>query len=135
MFHVVLILFPLILCGIILPILLFGFFSVLVSVFGGAGSAVLIKNRKARSLLFTGFAILSLVGFFCLFPFIGIYTPLPIDYYSFVFSVLAALIGVFSILGILQSLSIQNKMIKILIISCFSFVAALAGIFFLIQLF
>ncbi|OJG23906.1 hypothetical protein RU95_GL002046 [Enterococcus avium] len=33
MFHVVLILFPLILCGIILPILLFGLSSILISIF------------------------------------------------------------------------------------------------------
>ena len=50
MFHVVLILFPLILCGIILPILLFGLSSILISIFGGTASALLIKNKKARSL-------------------------------------------------------------------------------------
>lgn len=33
MFHVVLILFPLILCGVILPILLFGLSSILISIF------------------------------------------------------------------------------------------------------
>ncbi|MDY4027607.1 MAG: hypothetical protein SOZ13_21255, partial [Enterococcus avium] len=81
MFHVILILFPLILCGIILPILLFGLSSILISIFGGTASALLIKNKKARSLLFISFTILSLLGVLCLFPFVAIYTPLPFSYY------------------------------------------------------
>lgn len=134
MFHVILILFPLILCGIILPILLFGLSSILISIFGGTASALLIKNKKARSLLFISFTILSLLGVLCLFPFVAIYTPLPFSYYPFFCNVLIALMGVFSILGITSSRSIQNNLIKRVVIVLFSIVVGIVGIVFLLQI-
>lgn len=134
MFHVVLILLPLILCAIILPILLFGLSSLLISIFGGTASAILIKNRKARSLLFISFTILSLLGSLCLFPFVAIYTPLPFNYYPFVCNVLIALMGLFSILGIVNALSIQNRITKRVIIVLFSCVAVIVGVVFLLQI-
>lgn len=136
MFHVVLILIPLmILCGIIIPIILFGISSLLISIFGGTASAILIKNKKARSLLFIGFAILSLIGVLCLFPFIGIYTPLPLSYYPIIMKVLIGLMGAFSILGIVNTLSLQNKVVKRVIVTLFGIIIFLVGFFFLVQIF
>ena len=106
MFHVILILFPL----------------------------ILIKNKKARSLLFISFTILSLLGVLCLFPFVAIYTPLPFSYYPFFCNVLIALMGVFSILGITSSRSIQNNLIKRVVIVLFSIVVGIVGIVFLLQI-
>ena len=134
MFHVVLILFPLILCGIILPILLFGLSSILISIFGGTASVLLTKNKKARSLIFIGFTILSLLGVLCLFPFVAIYTPLPFSYYPFFCNVLIALMGVFSILGITSSRPIQNNLVKRVVIVLFSIVVGIVGIVFLLQI-
>lgn len=135
MFHVVLILFPLILCGIVLPILLFGLSSVLISIFGGTAAAIWIKNRTARSLLFIGFTILSLLGVLCLSPLIVVYTPLPVSYFPFFCKVLIALMGGFSILGIFSTRSIQNAVVKKVIIVLFSIIVFLVGFFFLVQIF
>lgn len=135
MFHVVLILFPLILCGIVLPILLFGLSSVLISIFGGTAAAIWIKNKKARSLLFIGFTILSLIGVLCLSPLIVVYTPLPASYFPFFCKALIALMGVFSILGIVTTRSIQNTVIKRVIIALFGIIVFIVGFFFLVQIF
>ena len=96
--------------------------------------ALLIKNKKARSLLFISFTILSLLGVLCLFPFVAIYTPLPFSYYPFFCNVLIALMGIFSILGITSSRSIQNNLVKRVVIVLFSIVVGVVGIVFLLQI-
>lgn len=134
MFHLVLMLFPLILTALIIPILLFGLSSILISIFGGTAMAILIKDRTVKLLLFIVFAILSMVGAVFLFPFIAIYTPLPLNYYPIVFNGLFTFIGIFSVVGIIQSRSLRNKYGKIIFLSVFSIMILAVGVLLLLQI-
>lgn len=134
MFHLMLILFPLILTAIIIPIILFGLFSIVISIFGGTAAALLIKNKKVRSLCFIGFIILSMIGAIILFPFISIYTNIPFDYYPLFCNILFVSMGILSIIGIFLSRSIQNKMVRALTTAVFITVIIIVVFLFIIQI-
>lgn len=133
MFHVVLVLLPLVLIFILLPILLFGVSSVLISLFGGTAAILLIKNKKARAMLLLAFVVLSLIGAFCLFPFVAAYAALPFQYYPYVSKGLLFLIGFFSLLEILKARSLENKFLKNMVIVLFVFVMIFTGLLLLMQ--
>ena len=134
MFHLMLILFPLILTAIIIPIILFGLFSIVISIFGGTAAALLIKNKKARSLCFIGFIILSMIGAIILFPFISMYTNIPFDYYPLFCNILFVSMGILSTIGIFLSRSIQNKMVRALTTAVFITVIIIVVFLFIIQI-
>lgn len=134
MFHLMLILLPLIFMVIIIPIILFGLFSIIVSVFGGTAAAILIKNKKARSLCFIGFTILSMIGAIILFPFISMYTNIPFDYYPLFFNILFVSMGILSTVGIFLSHSIQNKVVRALTTALFITVIIIVVFFIIIQI-
>lgn len=134
MFHLMLILFPLILTAIIIPIILFGLFSIVISIFGGTAAALLIKNKKVRSLCFIGFIILSMIGAIILFPFISMYTNIPFDYYPLFCNILFVSMGILSTIGIFLSRSIQNKMVRALTTAVFITVIIIVVFLFIIQI-
>ena len=134
MFHLMLILFPLILTAIIIPIILFGLFSIVISIFGGTAAALLIKNKKVRSLCFIGFIILSMIGAIILFPFISMYTNIPFDYYPLFCNILFVSMGILSIIGIFLSRSFQNKMVRALTTAVFITVIIIVVFLFIIQI-
>lgn len=134
MFHLMLILFPLILTAIIIPIILFGLFSIVISIFGGTAAALLIKNKKVRSLCFIGFIILSMIGAIILFPFISMYTNIPFDYYPLFCNILFVSMGILSIIGIFLSRSLQNKMVRTLTTAVFITVIIIVVFLFIIQI-
>ncbi|MDT2659843.1 hypothetical protein P7E02_08185 [Enterococcus hulanensis] len=134
MFHLMLILFPLILTAIIIPIILFGLFSIVISIFGGTAAALLIKNKKVRSLCFIGFIILSMIGAIILFPFISMYTNIPFDYYPLFCNILLVSMGILSTIGISLSRSFQNKMVRALTTAVFITVIIIVVFLFIIQI-
>lgn len=134
MFHLMLILFPLILTAIIIPIILFGLFSIVISIFGGTAAALLIKNKKVRSLCFIGFIILSMIGAIILFPFISMYANIPFDYYPLFCNILFVSMGILSIIGIFLSRSFQNKMVRALTTAVFITVIIIVVFLFIIQI-
>lgn len=134
MFHLMLILFPLILTAIIIPIILFGLFSIVISIFGGTAAALLIKNKKVRSLCFIGFIILSMIGAIILFPFISMYTNIPFDYYPLFCNILFVSMGILSTIGIFLSRSFQNKMVRALTTAVFITVIIIVVFLFIIQI-
>ncbi len=134
MFHLMLILFPLILTAIIIPIILFGLFSIVISIFGGTAAALLITNKKVRSLCFIGFIILSMIGAIILFPFITMYTNIPFDYYPLFCNILFVSMGILSTIGIFLSRSIQNKMVRALTTAVFITVIIIVVFLFIIQI-
>lgn len=134
MFHLMLILFPLILTAIIIPIILFGLFSIVISIFGGTAAALLIKNKKVRSLCFIGFIILSMIGAIILFPFISMYTNIPFDCYPLFCNILFVSMGILSTIGISLSRSFQNKMVRALTTAVFITVIIIVVFLFIIQI-
>ncbi|GCF93098.1 hypothetical protein NRIC_09890 [Enterococcus florum] len=109
MFHLMLILLPLLFLVMILSILLFGATMLLISLFGGAATVLWIKNRTAKRLLFIGFAIVSLIGGMCLFPFVGIYANLTMPLFRTITGILLSLIVFLAMGGIKISMTVQNK--------------------------
>ena len=132
MFHLVLVLLPLILISILLSIFLFGVSSVLISLFGGTAAILLIKDKKARTMLLLGFVVLSLIGALCLFPFVAAYAELPPPYYSLITKGLLGLIALLSFVELFQAHSLKNKLLKYLIFCLF--VVVLLAVIFLILL-
>lgn len=136
MFHVVLILFPLILLAIVASLILFGIITVVLSLIGGATTAMVIKNKTAKHLLMVSFLILFLIGIQCLFPFVGAYFSLEIGLFPIISMSLFVLIGLLSVGGIKLSTAVPHKTGKKVLIGLFSLfgVAALALALFIFSL-
>ena len=109
MFHVMLV-FPIFFVIVILiSIFLFSIFTLLASAFGGAATALFIKNKMVRRLLFIGFSILSLIGLLCLLPFITLYAELPALFFTVSAIITLSIMAILSIVGVKLSAAIQNK--------------------------
>ncbi|MBO1307313.1 hypothetical protein JZO70_14135 [Enterococcus sp. 669A] len=128
MFHVVLILLPLLFLVIAGSLLLFGVTSIAISVFGGTTAALLIKNKTAKYLLLCGFVILLLVGSLTLLPFVAVYAGVSAGLMPIIGTCMLGFIAAVAIGGIKFSSSIQNKTGRTLLIVLFSIVCVLAGV-------
>lgn len=128
MFHVVLILLPLLFLVIAGSLLLFGVTSIAISIFGGTTAALLIKNKTAKYLLLCGFVILLLVGSLTLLPFVIVYAGVSAGLMPIIGVCMLGFIAAVAIGGIKLSSSIQNKTGRTLLIVLFSLVGVLAGL-------
>lgn len=127
MFHVMLVLPLLILLAIVISILLFSIFTIVVSVIGGASTALFIKNKSIKRLLFIGFCILSFIGLICLIPFITIYAQLSELFFTLAAVIACVCIGILAIAGIRYSATLQNKIGKTALIVVFGLILAAAA--------
>lgn len=125
MFHVVLILMPLILLAIVASFILFGITAVVLGIFGGT-AAMLIKNKTAKYLLLVSFLILFLIGVQCLFPFAGAYLSMDMGLVPIISTSLFGLIVLLSIGAIKLSTAVPNKNGRIALFILFGFFAAIA---------
>ncbi|MEO1768941.1 hypothetical protein [Candidatus Enterococcus ferrettii] len=128
MFHVILVLMPLILfvlLAIVASLILFGIVTVVLSLIGGA-AAMTIKNRTVKYLLLVSFLILFLIGVQCLFPFVGAYFSMEVGLFPLISMSLFGLIVLLSVGGIKLSTTIPNKTGRTLLIVLFSLFGAAA---------
>ena len=116
----------LILSAIIISLLLFSILMIVVSALGGASTALFIKNKTARKLLFVGFCILSFIGLLFLIPFVSIYAQLPELFYTLATVVAFVCIGILSVAGFRYSTTIQNKIGKTVLSVVFGFILVIA---------
>ena len=125
MFHVMLILIPLIFLSIVASFILFGISAVVLSIFGGT-AALMIKNKTAKYLLVVSFLILFLIGVQCLFPFAGAYLSMDLGLIPMISTSLYGLIALLSLGAIKISTTVSNKNGRIALIILFGFFAAIA---------
>ena len=112
MFHMMFALPVLFILAFIIAAVLFGIFMIVLSAVGGASSALLIKNKNVKKLIFIGACILTLVGLVCLLPVVTIFANLPSSFFFFATLGSFICIGVLSLVGIGFSRSLQNKIGK-----------------------
>ncbi len=129
MFHLVLILFPLLILVIIGSVLLFGITTVIAGIIGGASVAVYIKNKRVKQLLLIGFCILLFIGSLCLISTLGLFLGLTAELFSILFYIILAFIIILAIAGIIISISINNKIGMTILIFIFATVCAIALLF------
>jgi len=116
----------LILAAIVISIILFSIFTIVVSILGGASTALFIKNKIIKKLLFIGFCILSFIGLICLIPFITIYAQLPELFFTLATVVAFVCIGILAVAGIRCSTTVQNKIGKTALVVVFGLILAAA---------
>lgn len=126
MFHVLLVLIPIVLLIIIGSILLFGIACIVAGIIGGTAATALIKNKTVKYLLLTAFCILLSVGSLCVFPFISLFVSFSAGIVEIVSVIILAFIGILSVLGIKVSNSIGKKIGRIISIIAFSIVGIFA---------
>lgn len=125
MFHVMLILLPLIFLAIVASFILFGITAVVLSIFGGS-AAMMIKNKTAKYLLLISFLILFLVGVQCLYPFAGAYLSMDMGLIPIISTSLFGLIVLLSVVAIKLSTAVPNKTGRTVLMILFGFFAAIA---------
>ena len=126
MFHVMLVLPFLVLGGFFVSILLFGIFALIASVVGGASSALFIKSKTPRRLLFIGSSILSFVALLFIIPFIAIYAQLQPPFFTLAIIITSICIAVLSAVGIRFSTAVVNKIGRTVLFVVFGLVFVLA---------
>ena len=109
-------------------ILLFGITLAVVSIFGGASAAVLIKDKTIRRLLLIGSLIILLVAAICLSPFVVAIFNTSLDLYITNISLLAVIL-ILTIIGIRISKDLNNKIGKTVSTVVFYIACAFAVIF------
>ena len=110
MFHLMLVL-PILICVVIMfSVFLFGVSILIAGIIGGASTALLIKDKVVKRLIFIGCGIVSFVGLICALPIVSAYTQMP-EYLSLTVAMVAALlcIAILSVLGVKFSAAIQNE--------------------------
>lgn len=135
MFHVVLILFPILMLVIEGSLLLMGFTSVIVSIVGGTTAVLKLKNQTAKNLLLIGFSLLLLVGVLALLPFAGFLAELSINAVQIIRRCLLGLMIILSVGGIKMSQVIANKTGRRLLSILFGCVGVITGLILLWLLF
>ena len=113
MFHLMLVL-PILICVVImLSVFLFGVFVLIAGIVGGTSTALLIKDKVIKRLIFISCGIVSLVGLICVLPIVSAYTEMS-KYLSLTTAMVAALlcIAALSAFGIKCSAAIQKPMGK-----------------------
>lgn len=126
MFHLMLLLIPIIALVIIGSMLLFGVVSILAGVLGGASVALLVKDTKGKQLLLIGFGIVLLVGVLCLLPLVGLLVNTSITLFPMLDDILLVFIGVLACWGIKTASTVQNKTAKTILLFIFGAVAVIA---------
>lgn len=135
MFHVMLVLFPIILLVIMGSILLFGIVSVLAGLFGGTAAALFIKNKSVKNILIIGFSIVLLFGALCVLPFIVAFSSIALVLLPSLGVLILVLIGALAIGGIKISTSIHNKIGRILLTILFGIICVIAATALIILLY
>lgn len=124
MFHVMLVLPVLVLMAVLAAIFLFSVFTVAVSVIGGASTAIFVKDKTVRRLLFIAFCILSLVGLICLLPFITLYAQLSELFLTLMAVATCIGIGILAFAGIRCSAAVKNPFGKTVLTVVFGLILA-----------
>jgi len=101
-------------------LILFFLTLLLVSIFGGASAALIIKDKIIKRLLFMGFSIMFLAASTFLLPFVSKYIELPVTYYPAIYTLILILTGILAIAGIRAANSIANKIGRIVAIVLYS---------------
>lgn len=106
---------------VVIGIILFSIFAIVTAVVGGTSTALLVKNRLLKNLLFIGFGIVALIGILCIVPIIGIYLAWPL--FSFIVSNSIYIgIAILTILGIYMARKLENKIVSVILIVIFALV-------------
>jgi hypothetical protein len=129
MFHLMLVLPALVVLAFIVSALLFSILTLVLSAVGGASTALFIKDKSLKKLLFIGFCILSFVGLICLIPFITLYLQLPELFFTLATVIALICIAGLSLFGIKLSTAMKNKIGKTILISVFSLILSTAASF------
>ena len=126
MFHVMLILIPLIFIVILGSIVLFGVVSIIASVVGSASVALFVKDKTTKYLLFVGCSIVLFVGSLCVLPLVTV--SLKVEYHLFLIicMIILIIIGLLALLGIRLTIVLKNKMLRTILSSVFIIVIILA---------
>jgi len=126
MFHVVLILLPLIFAVIFGSIVLFGAVSIIAGIVGSASIAFLVKDKTMKYLLLIGFSILLFVGSLCVLPPIAISMNIEYNLFLTICMIVLVLIGLLALSGIYLVKSLQNKILQTVLRLVFIIVIILA---------
>lgn len=111
----------LILVAILVAILFIAFVAIAISLVGGISVAALVKNKDVKKFLIMGFCIIFLTGLMILTPIIAKYIGIG-STVSFVIScILALIILVISIVGMILSVRLNNKIAKVAVSVVFFF--------------
>ena len=126
MFHVMLILIPLIFIVILGSIVLFGVVSIIASVVGSASVALFVKDKTTKYLLFVGCSIVLFVGSLCVLPLVTV--SLKVEYHLFLIisMIILIIIGLLAVLGVRLTIVLKNKMLRTILSSVFIIVIILA---------
>lgn len=122
----ILVLMMLFIVAAIFAVFLFGIFTVVLGLIGGATTAATVKDKTVRKLLFLGFAIVSLVGLVCMLPILAI--PLNMSGLTYIIATVVSCVGaaVLAVVGIRTANALQNKIAKYLLVVLFSLVLVAA---------
>jgi hypothetical protein len=126
MFHVVLILIPLIFAVIFGSIVLFGAVSIIAGIVGSASIALLVKDKTVKYLLLLGFSILLFVGSLCVLPLIAISMNIEYNLFITICMIVLAFIGLLALSGIYLVKLHQNKTLQTVLMAVFIVVIILA---------
>ena len=123
MFHLMLVLPFLIAAAAVLAVVLLGIFTVIVSIVGGSATALLVKNKLIKKLIFIGLCILSFIGMLFVIPAIALYAKLSALVLTLAFVSAFICIGILALVGFKASNAVQNRIAKTVLKVLFVFVA------------
>lgn len=126
MFHVVLVLPIFIMLGVFISIILFSIFMFVLSIVGGASTALLVKNKTYKKLLFTGLCIVSFIGLVSSLPIIALYAGLSAQFLMQATVAAFVCIAILGVAGIRFAAAIENKIVKTVLVVVFGLVCAAA---------
>ena len=107
-------------------IILFFLTLFIVSIFGGASAALIVKDKIIKRLLFMGFSMMFLTASTPFVPFVGMYTDMPLNFYPIIYIVIFVLVGILAIVGLKTANSIDRKIGRIIAIIAYSILCILA---------
>ena len=120
MFHLLIGLTALVLFVVFGALILFFITVLLVSIFGGASAALIVKDKTIKRLLFIGFSIMFLSASTFLLPFLGANIEFPAIYYPMICALIFILTGILIFAGFKTANSIIHKIGRIVAIIAFS---------------
>ena len=126
MFHLMIGVTAIALFAVILSFLLFGIFSVVAGVVGGASAALLFKNKTIKYLILIGVCILLFIGALILIPIIGLLSSAPAGFSYIAGIAIPALIGLLSVAGMRVANSITNNIGRMALIISFGMICVVA---------
>lgn len=129
MFHIILILPFLIIAGIMFSIMLCSIATIVVSIVGGASTAVFVKNKLVRKMLFIGFCIVTFGGLICLMPFLTLYMQLSELFLTLATLAACACVGILAMMGMRCSATIQNKLARTVFTGVYGLILVIAVLF------